>query len=254
MQKVLIIGATSAIAEATARLYASRGAKLFLVARNQVRLKDIASDLLVRGANEVSQATLDTNDIASHASVIEEAWSALGDVDVVLVAHGTLPKQQACEQDVHVALQEFATNATSTIALLTLLANRMQAASNGTIAVISSVAGDRGRASNYLYGAAKAAVSTFLSGLRQRLGKSGVNVLTIKPGFVDTPMSILPDGSHEYDSDWFRDIYVKHGRIPLRRAGTPADMAGPAFFLCSDDSQYVTGQILSVDGGASATF
>ena len=78
--------------------------------------------------------------------------------------------------------------------------------------------------------------------------------MPLAPGFVDTPMSILPDGSHEYDSDWFRDIYVKYGRIPLRRFGNPADMAGPAFFLCSDDSQYVTGQILSVDGGASATF
>jgi NAD(P)-dependent dehydrogenase (short-subunit alcohol dehydrogenase family) len=79
-------------------------------------------------------------------------------------------------------------------------------------------------------------------------------VNAIAPGFVDTPMSILPDGSHEYDADWFRDIYVKYGRIPLRRFGKPADMAGPAYFLCSDDSQYVTGQILMVDGGASATF
>lgn len=189
MQKVLIIGATSAIAEATARLYASRGAKLFLVARNPARLKDIASDLLVRGANEVDHAVLDVNDLASHATVINQAWSALGNVDVVLVAHGTLPSQQTCERDIDVALQEFATNATSTIALLTRLANQMQAAGEGSIAVISSVAGDRGRASNYLYGAAKAAVTTFLSGLRQRLGKSGVNVLTIKPGFVDTPMT-----------------------------------------------------------------
>ncbi len=79
-------------------------------------------------------------------------------------------------------------------------------------------------------------------------------VNAIAPGFVDTPMSIQPDGSHEYDSDWFRDIYVKYGRIPMRRFGKPADMAGPVFFLCSDDAQYVTGQILSVDGGASATF
>ena len=81
-----------------------------------------------------------------------------------------------------------------------------------------------------------------------------LKICTIAPGFIDTPMSILPDGSHEYDTDWFRDIYVKYGRIPMRRFGKPADIAGPAYFLCSDDSRYVTGQILLVDGGVSATF
>ena len=75
-------------------------------------------------------------------------------------------------------------------------------------------------------------------------------VNALAPGFVDTPMSILPDGSHEYDSDRFRDIYVKYGRIPLRRFGNPEDMSGPAFFLCFDDARYVAGQILMVDGGA----
>jgi short-subunit dehydrogenase len=90
---------------------------------------------------------------------------------------------------VETSLAEFATNGTSTIALLTLIANRMQQARRGSIAVISSVAGDRGRSSNYLYGSAKAAVSTFLGGLRQRMAKHGVDVITIKPGFVDTPMT-----------------------------------------------------------------
>jgi decaprenylphospho-beta-D-erythro-pentofuranosid-2-ulose 2-reductase len=189
MQKVLIIGAASAIAEATARVYASRGAKLFLVARNVQKLQDIAADLKVRGASDVAIATLDVNDTAQHASVLDEAWIFLQSPDVVLLAHGTLPSQPACEASVETALVEFATNATSIIALLTPIANRMETQHQGTIAVISSVAGDRGRASNYLYGSAKAAVSAFLSGLRQRLDKKGVNVLTIKPGFVDTPMT-----------------------------------------------------------------
>lgn len=189
MQKVVIIGATSAIAEATARLYASRGARLFLIARSSQKLQDIASDLKVRGASAVEFATLDVNDTAMHSSVLDQAWNFLRAPDVVLLAHGTLPDQKACEASVETALVEFATNATSTIALLTLIAHRMQSSGQGTIAVISSVAGDRGRASNYLYGAAKAAISTFLSGLRQRLNSDGVNVLTIKPGFVDTPMT-----------------------------------------------------------------
>jgi decaprenylphospho-beta-D-erythro-pentofuranosid-2-ulose 2-reductase len=189
MQKVLIIGAASAIAEATARVYASRGAKLFLVARSAQKLQDLANDLKVRGATEIATATLDVNDTAQHSSVLNQAWAFLQTPDVVLLAHGTLPNQQACETSAETALAEFATNATSTLALLTLIANSMEAQHQGTIAVISSVAGDRGRASNYLYGSAKAAVSAFLSGLRQRLAKQGINVLTIKPGFVDTPMT-----------------------------------------------------------------
>jgi NAD(P)-dependent dehydrogenase (short-subunit alcohol dehydrogenase family) len=108
-------------------------------------------------------------------------------VDVVLIAHGTLPDQAACDASVELSLREFATNGTSTIALCAALAPRL--AAGATLAVISSVAGDRGRASNYLYGSAKAAVSAYLSGLGQRLRPAGINVLTIKPGFVDTPMT-----------------------------------------------------------------
>ena len=189
MLRVLIIGATSAIAEATARCYAARGARIFLVARGTARLKDIAEDLRIRGAVAVDHATLDVNDLSAHAGILEQAWLKLGGIDVALIAHGTLPDQSACESSVETALAEFATNGTSTIALLTALAPGMEAQGRGVLAVISSVAGDRGRQSNYLYGAAKAAVSTFASGLRQRLAKAGVSVVTIKPGFVDTPMT-----------------------------------------------------------------
>ncbi len=119
---------------------------------------------------------------------------------------------------------------------------------------IASIQGLRGWPNQLAYATAKGAIVNFTRAVACELAPYDIMVNAIAPGFVDTPMSILPDGSHEYDSDWFRDIYVKYGRIPLRRAGTPADMAGPAFFLCSDDAQYVTGQILSVDGGASATF
>ncbi len=189
MQNVLIVGATSAIAEACARRYAGRGATLYLTGRDQARLQVIADDLKVRGAAAVHVALLDVNDSAGQARVVDAAWALLTRVDVVLVAHGTLPEQARCESSPDYALAEFNTNASATLALLTRLAPRMAAQRQGTIAVISSVAGDRGRASNYLYGSAKAAVSTFLSGLRQRLARDGVNVLTIKPGFVDTPMT-----------------------------------------------------------------
>ena len=187
MQRIIIIGAYSAIAEATARLYAGRGAGLFLVGRDATRLQALAADLHVRGAAQANTCSLDVNDIASHAAMLDAAWAALGGVDVVLIAHGTLPDQAACDASVETALGEFSTNGTSTIALSIALAQRLR--HGATLAAISSVAGDRGRASNYLYGSAKAAVSAFLSGLGQRLRPEGIQVLVIKPGFVDTPMT-----------------------------------------------------------------
>lgn len=186
MQRVLIIGATSAIAEATARRYAARGAAIHLLGRQAQRLEIIAADLATRGA-QVSSGLLDVNATDRHGTVLDAAWAALGGVDVALIAHGTLPNQASCDASVELAMSEFATNGTSTIALSAALALRLRA--NATLAVISSVAGDRGRASNYLYGSAKAAVSAYLSGLGQRLRPSDINVLTIKPGFVDTPMT-----------------------------------------------------------------
>lgn len=189
MRRVLIIGAASAIAEATARRFAAAGDALFLVGRDETRLRRIAADLDVRGAVRTAVASLDVADIDGHAAMLERATRELGGLDTVLIAHGTLADQTECEHSVEVMRREFEVNAIATMALLTPLANRFAEQRGGTIAVIGSVAGDRGRASNYVYGAAKAAVMTFLSGLGQRLAKDSVNVLTIKPGFVDTPMT-----------------------------------------------------------------
>jgi decaprenylphospho-beta-D-erythro-pentofuranosid-2-ulose 2-reductase len=189
MSNILIIGATSAIAEHCARLWAARGDTLFLVGRNQERLSVIASDLRVRGAAQVYEQYADLNAIDQQAELIESAYSTLKKIDAVLIAHGTLSDQDACQQSVKLTLDEIQNNALSTVALLTILANHFEQQGLGSIAVISSVAGDRGRASNYVYGSAKAMVTTFTSGLRQRLTSRGVNVVTIKPGFVDTPMT-----------------------------------------------------------------
>jgi decaprenylphospho-beta-D-erythro-pentofuranosid-2-ulose 2-reductase len=189
VKKILVIGATSSIAEHCARIWAVRADALYLVARNDGRLKIISADLKVRGAAQVDTYCTDLNDMDSHTLMLNAAELALGGIDTVLIAHGTLSKQKACEQSVNETLAEIQTNALSTISLLTIIANRFEAKQMGTIAVISSVAGDRGRASNYVYGSAKAMLTAFTSGLRQRLYQSNVYVVTIKPGFVDTPMT-----------------------------------------------------------------
>src|SRR5258708_28992818 len=147
MRRILIVGATSAIAEARARRFAGRGDALFLVGRSEPHLQAMLADLKVRGALQASSATLDVTDFAAHQGVIEQAERELGGIDVALIAHGTLCDQAQCQDSVDTLRNEFDINAVSTMALLTLLANRLETQHCGTLAVISSVAGDRGRQS-----------------------------------------------------------------------------------------------------------
>jgi len=183
---VVMIGATSAIAQEVAKLYASSGASLFLVARNETRLLAVAADLRVRGASDVETFVADLADRSRDAEIVAVAGAT---PDVVLIAHGSLPDQGAIDTDPVAQVAEFELNATSVIALTAHFANVLERNRRGTLAVIGSVAGDRGRRSNYVYGAAKAAIHAFCDGLRGRLAAAGVAVVLIKPGWVDTPMT-----------------------------------------------------------------
>ncbi|MES2683981.1 MAG: SDR family oxidoreductase [Pseudomonadota bacterium] len=189
LQRVVIFGATSAIAIAVARQLAAENAQLFLVARNAERLDSVAADLRVRGAARVDMAVADLADTTRHAALVAEARISLQTIDGALIAHGTLPDQTQCERDAAVALQQISINFLSPASILTELAAVMAAQGSGRIGVIGSVAGDRGRMSNYVYGSAKGGLGVFVQGLRHRLGKQGVSVTLIKPGFVDTPMT-----------------------------------------------------------------
>ncbi|MBU8898937.1 short-chain dehydrogenase [Corallococcus sp. H22C18031201] len=189
MKKVLILGATSAIAQATVRLLAARGASLYLVGRNAQNLEAVAKDAATRGAAKVESRAMDLDDCGAHEALVEQAAQALGGLDGAVIAHGVLGDQDASQRAWATAEAVMRTNFLSAASLLTSLANRFEAQKTGTLVVISSVAGDRGRQSNYVYGASKGALTVFLQGLRNRLAKSNVAVVTVKPGFVDTPMT-----------------------------------------------------------------
>lgn len=189
MRKILICGATSAIARETAKLFARDGDHFFLVGRNAEKLRAVARDLKVRGAEKAECFTADLNDFDMHEEMIRKAVESLGGLDTVFIAHGSLSDQKQCEKDYRHAEHELRTNFLSVVSLLTPIANLFEAQGGGTITVISSVAGDRARRSNYIYGTAKGALSLFLQGLRNRLNGKGTHVLTVKPGFVDTPMT-----------------------------------------------------------------
>lgn len=188
---MLIVGATSAIAHESAKLFAAEGVQLFLVARNPEKLTAVANDLRVRGAAQVETFLLDMNELDRHAELLAQATGVWGGLDAALIAYGTLPQQTAYEHDPAATLAAFQTNCLSVIYLLTLLADYFEQQRGGVIAVISSVAGDRGRRSNYIYGAAKGTLTIFLEGMRGRLVGAGVSVVTIKPGPVLTPMTAL---------------------------------------------------------------
>jgi hypothetical protein len=189
MKKYIIIGANSAIAREVALLYAQEKASLFLVARTLEPLHLFKTELETQGAHQVNLYQLDVRHFDQHLAMIDAAFSTFETIDGVLIAHGTLPDQHHCQRQYSDTLKELETNGLSVLSLLTELANRFENQKKGTLAVITSVAGDRGRQSNYIYGSAKALVSTFLSGLRNRLASTGVHVIDIRPGFVDTPMT-----------------------------------------------------------------
>jgi len=226
MKKILVIGAGSAIAEATARVFAQRGDALFLVGRKADVLESMCADLRVRGAKGAGLHVMDANDLNDHETMLNVAESALGGLDTVLLAHGTLSDQKACEASVDRTLQELSTNGVSVVALLTRIAARFEQRRAGTIVVISSVAGDRGRQSNYVYGSAKALVTAFTSGLRQRLYPLGVTVITIKPGFVDTPMTAaFPKGAL-----WAKPQQIANGIVSAVDRGSATVLYLPKFW------------------------
>jgi short-subunit dehydrogenase len=188
-RKVLILGATSAIAQETAKLLARDGDHLFLVALEADRLEIVARDLEIRSGRKIGALAADLNDFAEHAGILDEARRALDGLDTVFVAYGVLGDQARCQASYAEADLVLRTNFLSPVSLLTAVAQLFEAQGHGTIVAITSVAADRGRQSNYVYGASKAGLDVFLQGLRNRMFPHGVRVVTAKPGMVDTPMT-----------------------------------------------------------------
>jgi short-subunit dehydrogenase len=185
-QNIAVFGATSAIASDIARLYAARGEQLYLVARDAPKLAKLAAEL---GANVVGTAVQDFDRTDQANDCVERAVRALGQIDVAIIAHGLLGDQRESELDIVVAEQIARTNYLSVIALVMPLANHLEARRTGHLAVLSSVAAERGRPRNYSYAACKSALNTYLQGLRSRLYRAHVQVHTLKLGPVDTPMT-----------------------------------------------------------------
>lgn len=189
IKNIYVFGATSKIAEETIKNYAKDNACFYLVGRDLSKIEIVKKDLIARGAEKVCIETCDALDWGKHQTTIENADRELGQLDLILIAHGTLPDNEGIRNNHIKVIEEFNINCTSIISLCTLASTYFEKKCKGTIAVISSVAGERGRQSNFIYGSAKSGVSAYLQGLRNRLYPIGIKVITIKPGMVDTPMT-----------------------------------------------------------------
>jgi short-subunit dehydrogenase len=187
-EAVLILGATSAIARATAAAFAARGDALYLASRDQDELRRIAADIHLRYGVEARFGLFDAEAVETHEAFLQSVIGEMPNLSGVVLAFGYLGDQKAA-RDFKVGAKVIASNFTGAASILSLCANYFEPLRRGFIIGISSVAGDRGRQSNYVYGAAKGALSLYLQGLRNRLFSSGVRVITIKPGFVDTAMT-----------------------------------------------------------------
>lgn len=186
MHSVLILGATSDIASALAYEFAQRGFDLVLAARNMERIKPIGSDIEIKYQVSVDIKLFNALDFDSHTLFFESLEKK---PDITICVFGYLGDQKDAQQNWAETQKIISTNYTGAVSILNIVANHYQLQNNGAIIGISSVAGERGRQSNYIYGSAKAGFTTYLSGLRNRLHSSGVSVMTVKPGFVETQMT-----------------------------------------------------------------
>lgn len=192
-QRIVIVGATSAIAEHCTRLWIADGpVTLDLIARDRQKLDAIAADLRVRGPlSEIRTHILDSADFTDPAAIaaLADRITAEHPPDIVLIAHGSLPDQAACQTDLTAMREALVTNAVSPALFAEAFAGHLQRAGRGTLALIGSVAGDRGRKSNYVYGAAKGLVARYAQGLQHRFAGSAVKIVLIEPGPTATPMT-----------------------------------------------------------------
>lgn len=250
----LVTGGARGIGSAIVQVLAAAGAHVFITDIDGDLTATVAADMCAHGLN-VSAIKCDVANEQDISTLAARLQATAGQLDILINNAAILdatPLSQLTRARFE-KVQQINQNSAlwMTIAVLPMLRNSTQA----RIVNIGSIIGPRGAIDSLSYGTAKGGLIAMTRALAIDLAPEGILVNCICPGFVDTRMALLPDGTgHEHETDWFRDIYIKYGRIPLRRPAAPMDIAKAVYCFCGDSCTYITGQALMVDGGLSATF
>jgi len=249
----LVTGAARGIGLATARAFLEEGARVTLCDIDEAPLQAAVADLL-RSRLPVQAVPGDVADRASIASAVAATIAAWGQLDVLV-------SNAAITDDTPLAAispehwrRVLAVNLDGVLFCAQAAVPHLRKSHNGSIINIASIQGLRGQPNAMAYATAKAGVVNLTRCMAVDFGPLGIRANAIAPGFIDTRMALMHGSIHEHQTAWFQDVFIKHGRLPLRRPGKPEDVAGPILFLASDDSRYVTGQVLVVDGGLTCTY
>jgi 3-oxoacyl-[acyl-carrier protein] reductase len=247
-RKVLITGAASGIGKATAQRFAAEGCDVLANDVQETRLNDLLKSLSKGDHLLLAGSYDDAHTINIGKELIREKW---GTIDVLVSCAGVFQKTDPINMDITEWRRAYDTMVNGSVMISQLAASFMPAGSR--IIHITSIHGTRAEYSASSYSMAKAAINQFCRSLAIELADKNILVNAIAPGFVETAMSVV-NGENELKSDWFKQNYINSHHLPLRRPAQPEEIAGVAYFLAGPDASYITGQVITVDGGLTITF
>jgi NAD(P)-dependent dehydrogenase (short-subunit alcohol dehydrogenase family) len=249
----LITGAARGIGLAAARAFLEEGARVTLCDVDEAPLQAVVADLL-RSRLPVQAVPVDVADRGSIAGAVAATVAAWGQLDVLVANAAITDDTPLAAISPEQWRRVLGVNLDGVLFCAQAAVPHLRHSVNGSIINIASIQGLRGQPDAMAYATAKAGVINLTRCMAVDLGPLGIRANAIAPGFIDTRMALMHGSIHEHQTDWFNDVFIKHGRLPLRRPGKPEDVAGPILFLASDDSRYVTGHVLVVDGGLTCTY